>query len=101
MLETTINAKVSPISDTRRSRARWLITALVALAELGHLAWQVSHGGIERHHLLNQAALPAISNAWGAIFLPLLAWFLSGRLLTRATTTHATKTIAAAACVRW
>ena len=88
----------SALNSTRRPQVRWLITALVALAELGHLAWQVFHGGIERHHLLNQAELPAISNAWGAVLLPLLAWFLAGRLLRRATTTRAAKTLAAAAC---
>nr|WP_316643629.1 hypothetical protein [uncultured Roseateles sp.] len=89
MLETTN----TPASVT----ARRLITALVALAELSHLAWQVFHGGIQRHHLLNQADLPAISNAWGALFLPLLAWFLAGRLLKRATTAQAAKNTAAAA----
>ncbi|MBT9500397.1 MAG: hypothetical protein IV092_04080 [Burkholderiaceae bacterium] len=82
---------------TARVKARWLITALVALAELGHLAWQVFHGGIQRHHLLNQADLPAISNAWGAVFLPLLAWFLAGRLLRRATGPQAAKGLALAA----
>lgn len=80
-----------------RVTARWLITALVALAELGHLAWQVFHGGIQRHHLLNQADLPAISNAWGAVFLPLLAWFLAGRMLRRANGPLAAKALAVAA----
>jgi hypothetical protein len=87
----------SAMSDTRRPQARWMITALVACAELAHLAWQVFHGGIERHHLLNRADLPAISNAWGVVFLPLLAWFLAGRLLRRAPTTRAARTVAAAA----
>lgn len=82
------------MSAARKPPARWLITALVALAELGHLAWQVLHGGIQRHHLLNQADLPAISNAWGAVFLPLLAWFLAGRLLRRATDPQAAKALA-------
>lgn len=89
MLETT--------STPARVIARRLITALVALSELGHLAWQFFHGGIERHHLLNQADLPAISNAWGAVFLPLLAWFLAGRLLRRATGPQAAKAVAVAA----
>lgn len=85
------------MNAARKPQARWLITALVALAELGHLAWQVFHGGIERHHLLNQAELPVISNAWGAVFLPLLAWFLSGRLLRRVTGPATAKAVAAAA----
>ena len=79
-----------------QSRIRWYIVALVALAELGHLTWEYSHGGVLSHHLLNQADLPAISNAWGAVFLPALAWFLSGRFLKRATAPPAVKSIAAA-----
>jgi hypothetical protein len=79
-----------------RTRVRWTITVLVALAELGHLAWEHFHGGMVSHHLLNRADLPAISNAWGAVFLPALAWFLSGPVLRRAKTRRAAKGIAAA-----
>ena len=64
------------MTDLTRTRARRTITVLVALAELGHLAWEHFHGGVVSHHLLNRADLPAISNAWGAVFLPALAWFL-------------------------
>ena len=67
------------------SRARYCAIALVALAELGHLAWEHFHGGIRSHHLLNRADLAAISSAWGIVFLPALAWFLSGRVPVRAT----------------
>src|SRR5688500_15458919 len=85
-----------PMTDLTHARARGYITALVALAELGHLAWEYLHGGVVSHHLLNRADLPAISNAWGAVFLPALAWFLSGPVLRRATTPRAAKGIAAA-----
>ena len=84
------------MTDLTRTRARRTITVLVALAELGHLAWEHFHGGVVSHHLLNRADLPAISNAWGAVFLPALAWFLSGPVLRRATTPRAAKGIAAA-----
>lgn len=83
------------MTDLTRSRARWYITVLVALAELGHLTWEHLHGGVLSHHLLNRADLPAISNAWGAVFLPALTWFLSGSVLKRATTPRAAKGIAA------
>lgn len=79
-----------------RTRARWTFTVLVALAELAHLAWEHLHGGVASHHLLNRADLPAISNAWGALFLPALAWVLSGPVLRRATTPRAAKGIATA-----
>jgi hypothetical protein len=61
-------------------RTRIAFTALVALAELAHLAWEYTHGGVISHHLLNQPDMPAISNWWGALLLPALAWFLFGRL---------------------
>ena len=84
------------MTDLTRRRARWTITLLVALAELAHLAWEHLHGGVASHHLLNRADLPAISNAWGALFLPVLAWVLSGPVLRRATTPRAARSIAAA-----
>lgn len=59
------------------------LALLVGLAELSHLAWDDTHGGIPSHHLLNRADLPAVSNAWGALLLPLLAWWLIGRIQQR------------------
>ena len=55
---------------------RVLITLLVGLCIWGLLIWQHFHHGVPSHHLLNRADMPAISNWWGAIILPLLAWFL-------------------------
>lgn len=59
--------------------ARAGFTALVALFEAAHLAWEQLHGGIVSHHLLNDASLPAIWNGWGLLVLPALAWIASGR----------------------
>ena len=56
---------------------RLYLVESIALAELAHLAWEHFHGGIRSHHFLNSADMPAISNAWGALVLPLLTWFLS------------------------
>jgi len=53
------------------------------LAELAHLAWEHSHGGVISHHILHRADMPAISNWWGALLLPALAWFLAGRIQRR------------------
>lgn len=71
------------MSTSSPHRARALFTAAVALAVLAHLAWDATHGGIPSHHLLNDAALPAVSNAWGAVLLPALAWWLTGRIQQR------------------
>ena len=64
-------------------RWRVYLTALVLLVELAHLAWEHFHGGVVSHNILNRRDLPAISNAWGALLLPALAWFLSGFVQTR------------------
>lgn len=71
------------MNEQRSLRWRAYVTGLVLLAELAHLAWEYFHGGVRSHHLLNRADLPAISNAWGALLLPLLAWFLTGRVQRR------------------
>jgi uncharacterized membrane protein YeaQ/YmgE (transglycosylase-associated protein family) len=71
--------------------ARWILPGAVIAgmaAALIHLGWEYSHGGIQRHHLLNDASLPAISNAWGLLVLPLLG-VLAGWEATRRTRTHA------------
>ena len=62
---------------------RAALTALIGLAEVAHLAWDHAHGGIPSHHLLNNADLPAVSNAWGVVLLPALAWWLIGRIQQR------------------
>ena len=54
-------------------------TALIALAEAAHLAWEHLHGGIISHHLLNDPTMPALWNGWGLVVLPVLAWIASSR----------------------
>lgn len=66
-------------------RARLLLTSAVALAEVLHLTWEHLQGGVVSHHLLNRPDLPAISNWWGLVVLPALAWFLIGRIQARGT----------------
>lgn len=75
------------------SQIRWQIVGLVAVAALAQLAWEHFNGGIQAHHLFQRADMPAISNAWGAVFLPTLAWFLSGRFLKRAVDARSARNI--------
>lgn len=66
---------------------RWLLPCAVMLGmavALLQLGWEHNHGGILRHHLLNDPGLPAISNAWGLLVLPLLG-ALTGWVLLRRT----------------
>ncbi|HEY0334618.1 MAG TPA: hypothetical protein VGC74_13045 [Stenotrophomonas sp.] len=57
------------------------------VAVLLQLGWEHTHGGILRHHLLNDASLPAISNVWGLAVMPLLAalaaWVVARRMRER------------------
>ena len=59
---------------------RLLIATLALLAEGLHLGWEALHGGIVTHHLMQSAALPGLSNAWGLLIVPALAAWAAGRL---------------------
>ena len=70
-------AKPSP------NQLRGYLTLAVLFFETAHLAWESLHGGVVSHNLLNRRDLPAISNWWGLAFLPMLAWFMVGRVQSR------------------
>jgi len=71
------------VGEQQLSRMRVCLTGVVFLAEWAHLIWEHLHGGVVRHHILHRPELPAISNWWGALLLPALAWFLLGRIHRR------------------
>jgi hypothetical protein len=60
-----------------------LITAIVTIVIWGLLVREHFHGGVPSHHLLDQKDLPAISNWWGGLLLPVLTWILLGRIEKR------------------
>lgn len=62
---------------------RTSVTITIAMVMAFLLAWQHVHGGVPAHHLLADPGMPALSNWWGLLTLPLLAWFLLGRIDTR------------------
>lgn len=64
-------------------KIRVYCTAFVTLVICSLLAWNYYHGGVPSHHVLAREDLPLISNWWGAVLLPLLTWFLSGRVQKR------------------
>ena len=51
------------------------LTLLALGFQAGVLAWDHLHGGVPSHHLLANPDLPAVSNWWGLVLVPLLAWF--------------------------
>ena len=57
-------------------KTRVVFTALVTLAMWMLLLWEYYHGGVPAHHILHREDMPAISNWWGGLLLPLLTWFL-------------------------
>jgi hypothetical protein len=59
------------------------LTLAVALATGLLLAWQQFTTGVPAHHLLARTDMPAISNWWGLLLLPLLAWVAASRVEAR------------------
>ncbi|MFT3705128.1 MAG: hypothetical protein QM802_22365 [Agriterribacter sp.] len=68
---------------TNLSRLRLIITVIIIVLTLGWLTWVHFHGGVPSHHMLDQNDLPAISNWWSGLLLPVLAWILLGKIKTR------------------
>ncbi len=62
------------------SRLRLRFTITIALAIWSLLVWQHGHGGVPSHSFLARKDMPLISNWWGALILPVLTWFLTGRI---------------------
>ena len=60
--------------DRRYARLLVLAPLLGAAVAIVQLAWEATHGGIQSHHLLARADLPAVSNLWGLATLPALGW---------------------------
>ena len=59
-------------------RLRVGLTVLVTIAIWSLLAWRHFHGGVPAHHLLHNPDLPRISDWFGGVLLPVLAWWLLG-----------------------
>ena len=65
----------------RRLMPYCLGTAL--LAAVAHLGWELTHGGVKSHHLLHNPDMPAFSNGWGLLVLPLLGMLASRSVTDR------------------
>ncbi len=72
------------MNNIKLFKSKLYFTATVAIAIWTLLIWDYFHGGIPSHHLFANKELPAVSNGWGAILLPLLTWFLLSRIQKRA-----------------
>ena len=73
------------MSEKQFKKTQTNLIIVVIIFEMGHLLWEYLNGGVLSHHLLNRADLPAISNWWGIIILPLFAWFCTTRIKKQVT----------------
>jgi len=69
----------------QQQRAQVVIASGVFVLVLLHLGWEMVNGGVVSHHLLARSDMPGVSNWWGIIIVPALAWFVAGRVLGRST----------------
>ncbi|CAM4187550.1 hypothetical protein [Pseudoalteromonas byunsanensis] len=65
----------------------WLV-ALVAAFVAATLTWEHFNGGVISHNLLNNSNYPSISNYWGLLILPTLAWFAAHTVIKRIKLQH-------------
>ena len=68
----------------RASNHRLALTVAALAGESCHLGWEYPHGCVLSHHLLANPDLPAVSNWWGLLLVPLLTWWTVGRIERRA-----------------
>lgn len=59
---------------------RLYFTGVITIAIWSLLVWDHYHAGVPSHHLLHRKELPAISNWWSGLLIPLLSWFLLYRV---------------------
>jgi hypothetical protein len=64
-------------------RFRIWVTVIISIVLSSLLLWPYFHGGIPAHHFLADKTLPLISNAWGALVIPITTWFLLFRVEKR------------------
>jgi|GEM_PF-335500 len=60
-----------------------IVTAIISVLVFVFLLWDYFNGGVPSHHILHQKDLPAISNWWNLLLMPILIWILMGRIIIR------------------
>lgn len=71
------------MTENTFSKRRLYFTGIVSVGIWSLLIWNHFHGGVPNHHILHREDLPAISNWWGGLLLPLLSLFLTYRTQSR------------------
>lgn len=65
------------------ARLRVVLTVAVTLGIWSSLLWQRAHDGVPSHSFMAREDFPEISNWWGALVLPVLTIFATGRMQAR------------------
>jgi hypothetical protein len=79
---------------SRQSLPRWIFPVAALAFAASQLAYEHFNGGVVSHNLLNRRDLPAISNWWGLLTLPLLGLLLAWRIRAlRASTGRAPRAV--------
>jgi hypothetical protein len=63
----------------------FVVVAIISISIWVLLLWQYFHEGIPSHSFLARKDMPSISNAWGAIVLPLIAYLTMNQVEKRGT----------------
>ncbi len=69
---------VLPVHADRFPDLRLRFVATLTLAYWALLAWQHLHDGVPAHSFAARDDMPAISNWWGALTIPVFSWALTG-----------------------
>lgn len=71
------------MTENQLKKLKYYVIAITVLFVAGHLWWEHLNGGILSHHLMHHSDYPAISNWWGLLILPFLAWLSIARIEKR------------------
>ena len=71
------------MTKSNSKKLKYCVIAATILFVAAHLLWEHLNGGILRHHLMHHSDYPSISNWWGLLILPFLAWFSTVRIEKR------------------
>jgi hypothetical protein len=69
------------------------VVGIVSVAIWALLVWEHFHGGVPSHSFMARKDMPSISNWWGGLLLPLLAYFSLFRLQKRLFLTNKSNTV--------
>lgn len=73
------------MTEKQFKKLKYYVIAITVFFVAGNLLWEHLNGGIFSHHLMHHSDYPAISNWWGLLILPLLAWLSTVRIEKRVT----------------